>query len=353
VKVGILTFHWVNNYGALLQAYALSRAVRKLGHSVRFINYVPTGQGLSWWQGWGFRSGGQIISRTLWRLRFELFRKRYLPATRCCRSRLELEEIAEDFDAIIVGSDQVWNGHVYDGFDSAYYLDFADYQKYRLISYAACFGDPRQSEETFVKSGALLSRFNFLSVRNSMSAKMVKDLSGIEAEIVVDPTLLHDFSEFINFPANSQGYILVYYLSDKRMIIGQDVLRLVKKKLCLPVVVIGASKDMKGVDRFDSSTGPLEWLRLFQGASFVCTDSFHGTIFSIKYRKPFVAWSGFRPERIKDLLIRCELERRLVDTSDEADIPGLLEDEINFDEVSERLSPHIKRSLAFLKRSLT
>jgi len=362
MKIGILTFHWAHNYGAVLQAHGLCQVLRRLGHTVQFIDYASAGMRLPWWQGWGLRSGNVIV-RTAWRLRFDRFHRRYLPTTRRCRTTEQLRAIAEDFDAVIVGSDQVWNGNIFDAFDPAYFLDFVDNSRCRRISYAACFGEPLQPKDTLAKAGPLLSRFDFLSVRNELSAAIVQDLSGRNSEVVLDPTMLHDYSEFLGQRAKQDGYIAAYNLPQKHHAIGQEVLRIVKEKLGLPVILIGANTQNKRVDRWLVSAGPVQWLRLLQGASFICTNSFHGTIFAVKFKRPYIAWSGdsqgqgrFRgrgPVRIENFLATCGLENRLVIAPDATEIQGLVDDTIDYDAVSKRISPCISRSLAFLKRALT
>ncbi|WP_281796924.1 polysaccharide pyruvyl transferase family protein [Desulforhabdus amnigena] len=352
MNVGILTFHWAYNYGAALQAYALSQSVKKLGHTVQFIDYAPPALRLPWWQGWGFRSGTELLSRTCWRLRFDLFRYRCLPTTRRCCSKEELQATADEFDAVIVGSDQVWNGNITEGFDPTYFFDFVENPKCRKISYAACFGNSTQPAETISKAGALLNRFDFLSVRNEMSAKLVHDISGRKSEVVLDPTLLHDFGEHLSPPLNKTGYIAVYHLSGQHISIGEDILRIVKDKMRLPVILIGTKSNVKGIDRYIPSAGPVEWLRILQRASFVCTDSFHGTLFSIKFRKPFIVWSGFRPKRIRDFLTTCGLQDRLLTAPIESDVVRLINENIDYDAVEDRLSPKISTSLDFLKKAL-
>lgn len=353
MKVGILTFHWANNYGAVLQAYALVNALKKRGHSVRFIDYAPRGQRLSWWRGWGFQSGKEMPARTMWRLRFEWFRRCHIPTTRSCRSKKDLQVIAKNFDAIIVGSDQVWNGHIADAFESAYFLDFLEDQRCRRISYAACFGDPNQPPETIAKAGELLKRFQFLSVRNEMSARLVESLTGKRPEVVLDPTLMHDYAEFLRPRRHEKGYIAVYYLAHQHLSLGLDVLSILKERVGLPVILIGADAHASWAERRILSAGPLQWLRILSGASFICTDSFHSTVFATNFRKPFIVWAGYRPARIQDFLSSCGLDDRMITRADESNIDRIVENEIDYEALSRRLEPHRSRSMAFLDRALS
>lgn len=352
MKVGILTFHWANNYGAVLQAYALCHVLNDMGHQVRFIDYAPESLRLRGWQGWGLRSGKELPARALWRMRFAWFRQRYLPTTRRCRTKEALNQVARGFDAVIVGSDQVWNGNIAATFDPTYFLDFVEDASCRKISYAACFGTPEQPEECLAKAGEFLKRFHALSARNEMSAHLAESLSGKKPDIVVDPTLLHEFDELVAPAPRSNGYIAAYYLAEPHLATGIKILKILKKNLGLPIVLVGVNTPVAWADDCITSAGPIQWLKIFQGASFVCTDSFHGTVFSTKLRKPFIAWPGYRPERIRDFLRSCGLENRLVVEPQLEQLQQLIKTEIDFSFVSRRLETHKTNALNFLNRAL-
>ena len=351
MKIGILTFHWANNYGAVLQAYGLYQVLRKLGHNATFINYIPTCAN-KWWQRLGIRRGWRRYPYVIQRLRFIWFRFRELPKSYRCRKIQELRTMALDFNAIIVGSDQVWNGNIYKGFDGVYFLDFVDRPECRKISYSACFGDVNQPRETVESAGALLMRFDSLSVRNEMSANLVRNFSGREAEIVLDPSFLHDYEELLDEKNRKQPYVAAYFLSTLYRDRGEGVLYEIKKHLQHPVIVTGDEQQAVDCDYSQTSAGPKEWIRLIKNATYVCTDSFHGVVFAIKFKKPFIAWSGYRPERIKHLLKICGLEDRVVAEADPGAVKRLLETQIDYNAVSEKLQPYLKRSRLFLERSL-
>lgn len=358
MKVGILTFQYANNYGALLQAHALYQTVRSMGHTVRFINYLPPGAESAWWKGWGFRTGLHLPASILRRLRFDQFRCRYLPRTRFCGSTEALRAISADFDSIIVGSDQVWNGWNEDSFNGTYFLDFIEKPLCRRISYAACFGDPIQPAWTLTAAGSLLKHFDFISVRNRMSAQLVRELSGRDAEIVLDPTLLYDFEKFITRKTTKRDYIAAYFLPHEKISDGVKLLHEVRARLQIPVI----APDDKVADVLGAkplrSVGPKEWLQFLREAAFICTNSFHGTIFAVKFKKPFVVWSsqsasGVRgPARLLDFLGVCGLEDRLLEGAESAKIERLLTAPINYQEVAERLGPHVSRSRTFLENAL-
>ena len=350
MNVGILTFHWANNYGAQLQAYALCEAIRGLGHQVSVVDYVPPDHSLRWWQGWGIHCG--TPSLTLKRLRFDSFRRRFIPLTRRCRTLHELRRITAEFDALITGSDQVWNGNIVKATDVPYFLGFVDGQHCRRISYAACFGDSNQPPQIISVAGPLLRSFDDISVRDEMSAALVQQLSGRDAEIVVDPSLLHDYRELIGKDIDGPDYIAVYFISQDHLNLGRDLIREVRSRLPLPVVTLSQDRGMLDCGRTLLSAGPVEWLSVLRQASFICTDSFHGAAMAIKLRKPFMAWCGLRPERLRSLLSRCGIQNRLIDVVDPATLDELLSTNVDYEAVFGLLSPLINQSRAFLKRAL-
>lgn len=353
MNLGILTFHWAYNYGALLQAHGLAQVLRSSGHKIEFINYAPPGLRLAWWQGWGIRSGKHMPARALWRLRFDRFRRRYLPESRPCLTRDDLKAVARKYDAVIVGSDQVWNGNIFNRFDPVYYLDFIKDGGCRRISYGACFGDPHQPSETLSKGGELLRDFDSLSVRNECSAALVESLSGRRPQLVLDPTLLHDYAEFLYPRQSRQPYIAVYYLSNKHFFLGLQVLKTLKHRLGLPSILISADVHSTWADKNILSAGPIQWIQILNESSFICTDSFHGTVFATKLKKPFIAWSGFRPERIKDFLTRSGINDRLIYQPNTRQIDHLVDNNIDFELAADLLAPQISSSIQFLKDSLS
>ena len=127
----------------------------------------------------------------------------------------------------------------------------------------------------------------------------------------------------------------------------------------MPVIPIGARNPGLPGDYSAACAGPSEWLQCLQNASFICTNSFHGTVFAIQFRKPFIVWStpskgSFRgPARIEDFLELCGLSNRLVCEPNAAVIAKLADTPIDYDAVSESLLPHINRSRMFLGHALT
>lgn len=360
MRVGILTFHWANNYGAVLQAYSLLKAIQALGHTPKIINYIPKETDRGWYRGLGFKSDTRNIhKRILKKIRFHRFRNKFLPKTERYENLNSMRDFNDQFDAVIVGSDQVWNGNRKGGFNPIYYFNFIDNLICREISYSACFGQRQQPEQTLHNAGRYLKKFKSLSVRNKMSQCLVQEICQRDAKIVVDPSLLHDFNEFPNLkPAMRKKYILVYALSQDKGCIGDKLINIVKKKFQLPVVAISSLYDFKNADKTICSTGPIEWVNLIRNAKYVLTDSFHGTVFSLKFGVPFISWSGGRPERISDFLETYHLSDLFITQYDDnMNFLDIWNKECSFNKKYEiakkKLKIDIEKSYFFLKKALS
>jgi len=353
MKVGLLTFHWPKNYGAVLQAYALQQEMTALGHDVEIINYICPQYQSKWYGDWGLSKGIQpkFIAQ---RLRFAAFRRRFLTTTRqVFSSSAELRALTNRYDAVVVGSDQVWNGAHFRGCNPSYFLDFLEGVKCRRISYAACFGEPEQTLKNRETAAALLPKFNHLSVRNEMSQKLVLDYAGINAPIVVDPTLLHDFKDLHRIAQKHEKYILAFCLSDCREKLGRQLVETVKCELKLPVVTVWLGNEpMKNVINANGA-GPLQWLNLFYNASFICTDSFHGSVFAVKFAKPFFSWEAARPVRLRDFMSLCGIKNRLISEQNVSSAAEWIREPIDFNEVNKKLSAPIQQSRIYLQHALT
>lgn len=351
MKLAILTFRWAYNYGALLQAYGLRRTLENMGHAVEFLDYAPRGQRVPWWRPLGLRQGWRApaVEGMKWRCR--RFREAHLPATRRADGIPELEALCREkqFDAIVAGSDQIWNGHGAGGrYNPAYFLDFALPEGCRRISYSACFGQAAQPEETGAQAGAALRRFTALSVRNEMSRDLVRRLSGRDAALTLDPTLLHDYEDLVPEPAVAGNYVCVYSLGKEFRETGERLAAHARQRFGWPIVTLYPDGRFSGADRRELSAGPVEWLRWLKGAGLVITNSFHGTVFALKFGKRFVAWSGSRPERLRDLLVRAGAADRLVARFD----PAVGEALFDAPPPPDALAADRRRSRAFLEGAL-
>jgi len=369
MKVGILTFHFGYNYGGVLQAFALQQFLNSCGHEVKIINYTPINFNTRpYWR--------QIISRNLsidktrkiikkiqygpkQKEAFHLFRSKYLHLTEKC-SYEKLSEIAHEFDAIIVGSDQIWNPGQHK--IGTYFLSHLDTFKGKRISYAPCCAINKVKEKNKNKLINALNKFDSISVRNKETEQFVFNLINKMAPIVVDPTLLWGFSELINEkPLINSKYILTYILGEE--ISGGHKQVIEKLKIKYPdtsVISIILTENKPQLFDWSDKTywaaSPEEWLNLFYHSSFIYTDSFHGALFSIKFKKPFLAYytEEKRASRFIDLAKRFDdVEKNIVFSVNDALNKNTLNKEVDYKNLYKKLESEIDKSKIFLESSLS
>lgn len=314
VRAGIITFHAVNNFGAVLQAYALCRTLRECGCEACVIDYQPDCI-VGPYHRLGYRPMTNL-RRIIRNWRFNEFRRASIK-TSACRYKTEQQLLGcpPDLDACVCGSDQIWNLKILEGqVDRGYFLGFGSY-KQRRVAYAPSFGDGVISGEHRDKVAQLLGKFDALSARENAGRSLIKKLTGRDVPLVLDPSLLiDDYSQVINQQDDApERYILAYPLEQSEEF--TRFLMRVQQLLRLPVVNVGTNP-LRGVHLNRTCLGPSEWLGWVRRASFVCTNSFHGTAFSIAFQRDFACSPHQqRPtlnDRILDLLEKIGLSERFV-----------------------------------------
>ena len=313
-RVGILTFHHVPSFGAVLQAYALCRTLKELGCEACVIDYRPEylvgpHRGLG-------RRPTSIVNSVIRKWRFRRFRRRLIPTSNYVyRSEHDLRSHPPGLDAYVCGSDQVWNLRILEGrLDAGFFLSFAP-DGARRIAYAPSLGDASFSGARREEAATVLSRFDALSAREETGRALIRETTGREAPLVLDPSLLiEDYSEAAKKPPSAPAqYILAYPLEYSPQFL--DLVRRVQQRTQLPVVNVGTSR-LPGAQRNCTCLGPSEWLGWMRGASFVCTNSFHGTAYSIIFRRNFVfvplQWCSRLAERTQGLLEQMGLPQRFL-----------------------------------------
>ncbi len=347
MNVGILTHSLESNYGGILQNYALQQALVSLGHNpitidchsrnvaqllkynLKNLIYLPFPQKRR-----PFKWNSHIHSL------FKPFAKN-IKMTPYCTSvkRGIVKKYA--LDAIIVGSDQVWRpkyvSNIYE-----MYLSFAKRVNIKKMAYAASFGT-NQWEYTSAQTKrcrSLISKFGNVSVRESSGIELCRRCLGVEAQRVLDPTLLlskDKYNELIKGQSVRRGDFLLAYLLDKTdeqvAIINQ-----IAKERDLEIVAISAHDDV--------TISVEQWLGLFRDASYVVTDSFHGTVFSIIYNHDFISFANEKRgiDRFESLLTSFGLQNRIWGKGVEAN-PNA---HIDWIEVEARLLKEKKESMRFL-----
>lgn len=302
MRIGIVTMHKVLNFGSVLQAFALQTVLERLGHKPTIINYHYSWNGYSP-SSWQYVKdkcrylAKVIIRRPTVLTRFFLFRHRYLHQTlREYTKRSIQKRPPTGFDVYMTGSDQVWNCKFTNG-DDTFLLSFAPADRPK-ISYASSFASPSVLAEYRDIFRMNLLEYQSILVREKSGVDVVRDLTGRNADVVCDPSLLLKSSEYHHLASRSKikvngpyilAYILDYMYNPYPGIL--DIVRRVKEVLGYKVVYIGtARKDRIGQgDVCLDGIGPLEFLWLVENASFVITTSFHGTAFSSIFHIPLLS----------------------------------------------------------------
>lgn len=327
MRIGILTFHNGNNYGGILQCYALQQTFVSLGHSVEIINYSST-HCLSIWNKikaklatidsfkslYGlskdlFRKGNtakfdEYLNKQSLQV-FDRFRSNYLNLSPVLTTETIGEYTNRHLDLIVVGSDQVWTPL----FDSplAYMIEWEPQFKGKRMSYAACSAYENIKGKQRKSIASCLAKFDLITVRDKTTQQLVENVLGKISTIVPDPSLLYSYEEFIK-KEKREPYILTYILGSE--IIGghQKALEKIKGKVGkIPVYSIVIPCNSQDVvpyaDKVFTTLSPMEWVDMFYHACYVYTDSFHAIMFSLKFKKPFAAYyrNKVRSSRLLDL----------------------------------------------------
>lgn len=362
MKLGVLTFHYGSNYGGVLQCYALQQVLKGMGHDVYVINYVPH-DGLKKFLFvllYFIRRRNVESLKALWhyvfyhkksRAVFRDFRTHYLSMT---KEEKDIEKFSDiELDAIFVGSDQVWNYSQQKR--KAYFLGWVNNKNIKKNSYAACCGlnsiDERYRNEVINQ----LSLFTAISVRSEETQLFIKELLNKTVQVVADPTILYDFNEFLA-PSN-QHYILTYILTEDIKGGNEKAIEIIRKNYPgLPVYSIIISDRQprlcKWADKKLYDVRPDEWVNLIYNCSFLYTDSFHGSVFAMKFGKPFVAYYGSEVagRRFMDLKKMYHLQNVITEAIEVADV--FRRNVCTSDTFRSISHENIKESLSFIEASL-
>lgn len=356
MKVGILTYHNAQNYGAVLQCYALQQYIKKLGHDAIILDYRNERILLSYKL---FR-GRQLLVKNPFRFLFRLCSELVLIKFRQKRrtifddfiqKKIVLEDFSEKIintiDLVIVGSDQVWNVHLTDGFHNPYWGCFPFRYDGRLISYAASVGQFWSNADDGIAHKYLLN-FSSISVREENAAKYIANLTCKTIEIVADPTMLLNTTQWDGFSINPlfpQKYVLLYEVrrSHNALRIAKDI----AKKNKIQLIRLPASIDRLSDIQY-SNISPQEFLGYIKNAEYVICTSFHGTLFSIIFKRPFYAIykNDGKNDRVENLLSIVNLKERIIDRVPTSELP------IDWESVHKRLDDYKMASKIFLQKNL-
>jgi hypothetical protein len=379
MKIGIMTFWWSqDNYGQLLQCYALQKYLRDLGHEAFLIRYKEQKQTFNIVSLLKIFNPVKVCryiiekkflkqvqkDELLHSRNFDLFRTNYIKQSEYFYSSYnDLKDNPPEADIYIVGSDQVWN------FDNlrvipqinAFFLNFGNESIIR-ISYSASFGIEKLSNEVQNYIKPLIQKFKYVSVREKSGEKICNEMD-VSADVVCDPTLLLDGNKYLTtlqIQNNDSNYIFVYHVNVfrfKNEFLTQINTFATSNNLVIKSVsasgYIAARKLIKSSEYIYASIP--EWLSLIANSKYVLTTSFHGTVFAIIMHKPFLTITLDKKysrsnDRFRTLLKTLGLESRIYKSG--VPIADQLNQPIDWDRVDSCLKNEKNKSMEFLNKAL-
>lgn len=301
-----MTFWWSNdNYGQLLQCYALQQFLKNNGHNPyliryhvqkkKFIHYLQKAFNIKFLYKWLINRSKVKTEQKIHDRHFDDFRKKYIEVSDNYYSTIkQLKENPPDADAYIVGSDQVWNTF-HNSLNSikmrihAYFLDFGTPETKRL-SYAASWGIKELPDDFITEIAPLLKKFDYVSVREESGLELCSQCGCSDAEWVCDPTELISADEYralynsekTNIPSNK--YILLYLLKSPIEIDIDEIYKFANSKNLSVVYITGNGR----IDEYNKTFATIpEWLCLLDNAEYVITNSYHCSVFSTIFHKKY------------------------------------------------------------------
>ena len=326
MKVGIMTFHTALNYGAVLQAYALNKTLIDKGVEAEIIDYsAPFNEKrfapkkLSYFL--NIRNLYSVLFCNSYQRHnkriFDDFKNNCLRLSKPIYNQKELGDVVNNYDVFIVGSDQVWNLACTER-DDSYFLPFVNANR-KKNSYAASIGYAHFPESERAHYKALIEAFNKISVRETSAVKAIKEITGRNVSLVLDPTLLLTKEKwralFSNVDCRKYKFLLLYLMSEDRVLI-KFAKKLAKEKNLKIIYITQRFFKLPGVINQRDVSIP-QWLSLFHEAEIVVTNSFHGLAFSINFDKDF--FTRYIPRsiansRLQTLLDMFDLHYRRIDS---------------------------------------
>lgn len=387
-KIGIAAVTYKDNFGSALQTYATQYVLEKLGYDAKIfvINGVHKKikiKKIFYYVGRLFdpvefkylfenlksRSRKQAsVSSDQYALdmatrhhMYKSFNQKWLKMLPVVKSWKGLSNQASGMDAVVVGSDQLWRpSNIVGGF---FTLEFVP-DKIKKIAFSTSFGVPEIPAKLQKHAKKFLKRIDHISVREDTASDIVKDLIGREVPVVCDPTMMLDANEWMHVqdekPFAEGKYILCYFMGDNPA--HREFAKSLKQKTGCRIIGLlhGATyiaDDENFADEKPYNVGPSEFINLTRNAEYICTDSFHGTVFCILNSKKFFSFrrwpdgSKFSAnDRLYTLLNWTGLSRRLVYGNE--NVEALIADEIDYNDVLERVAAKRKDSLNYLIQAL-
>lgn len=369
MKIAVLTFHNAINYGAALQVYAFQKAIKDLGVECEIIDYVNEYRGNAYdmfnhakkefKEKRIISSGKYFLGSVFMNQRKRKFVDFYSENLECTEKQYtkneQLEELNDKYDKFIIGSDQVWN-YKNNGMDSAFFLDFVKDDN-KKISYSSSFGlaeIPNELKNEYIEN---LNRIKYLSTREEFGVELIKDLTGRNAELVLDPVFLLNKKQWLSLSKKTKvkkKYVFSYTnrpgqwkdFLNKTSYSMQDKKVYKITRYLTPKDFISSKVENK------YSISPVEFIDTIANAELVVSASFHCIAMSIILNIPFVAvltGNKGKDERVLNILKITGLENRiLTDNMTNKNVTS----PINYMLVEEKISKYIESSKRFLKQAI-
>ena len=346
MTISILTFSKESNFGANLQCYALCKTLQSMGHDVYIIDIQLQKKAANW---------HDALLQLPMKRYFSLFRRKHLNYfTRKFKTVADLQSAEHKNDLYIVGSDQVWNPDITRHLDPlVYFFSFLP-DGVRRISYAASFGtDSWQSSALTEDVKMLLHRFNAVSVREQTGVAICKNTFGIDAQLVVDPTLLLDSYDGIcgRYNPKHETNELIYFTFIRNKA-EQRIIAEFAKANNMQTMALRSNRPIPGFKRRVYLTVS-EWLNSIRYAKLVVTNSFHCMVFCIIFHKKFVAVPAHtgRTTRQEGLLEQLGLSDHFCkDTNDlYSTMEHVVNEEIDYSVIDRKIREMREESCDFLK----
>lgn len=361
MKIGLLTFHSAHNYGAVLQALAMQNTIENLGHELVVIDYRPKYiEQQSLFSKMNSKSILNIAKIFLEELIILFWKKRRSRRfNKFIINRLNLSSnrynkvsdfSLEDFDAVIYGSDQIWNIKLTHGFDEIYWGAIDCQRDIKRISYAASMTNYNLTKNQLQTASAYLNNFNSISVREDELHTFLKQRLKIQSTKVLDPTFLLNRAQWERIEKGmdiSGKYVLLYSvgLRDEVIKVGKQI----AKQLNVNVIELTRRVNKDVIFNKYQTVSPEMFIALFNKAECVVTSSFHGTTFSLIFNKAFysILHNNDKDSRQKTILSSLGLSNRMIERDS---IPTY--EKIEYDEINDKLEKLCADSIDFLKMSL-
>ncbi len=377
MKAGIITILNINNFGAELQAFALHNKLLRLGYNNEIINYLywrhPQAKNvktsapelkpslkitlkekiLKYLDKWH-----KIKYKKAYNNRVNKFIEFHEKNTKLSKTYYSFDDLYNSppiYDVYIAGSDQIWNPYTPSTL-KPYYLTFAPQDK-KKMSYASSFGISHIPKEIQSTISSYINNIDIISCREKAGVDIIKNLTNRDAEHVLDPTLLltsEEWNDVLIEPNIKEKYILIYELTNSKYI--KELARKIQEvsnyrivRICKNIVKKEDDQEIINLNEI----GPAEYLGLFKSASFVLTNSFHGTVFSVLNAKPFYTITPLHKtnnSRQQGFLELLGLEDRLL--KENAPMPDFSDLSLNFTLAHKKLDKERLKSVNYLVNAI-